>query len=398
MPISPFLELDEERRKRDQAFQQQLSNVGSSLVSAPLTYDKLMKDAEDRKLKLDRDRVKLQQDREEHELNQTTGKLRNEETELGLTNTKQGMTIASEDEKRRAAKAAREKKDTAINAAVGAGLSDAMQFEGTDQALPEEEIRRRASALAVDNPDLQDVNPDELNAAMYEALAKRKQQGLENDLKKQALDIRKQDANTRQNRALNRLRNASVKDKDLPVPILNKIITIRQDRAAVAEIMERKKKVDTGIVSQLGASVRRMLKVPEQDRAVFDQQIQGLLNQVIKNESGATVTSQELSRQLAAFPDRWNDDDIFDATLDAYAQALEDKETATLDFMGSMRNYSRAVDDIQVGKKPTPAEQRAEPKETKTSTKKETRREMYERLRGEGKSHEQAMAAARGGK
>lgn len=331
MPFSPFLQLDEERQKRDALMRQSLSNVGSSLVSAPLTYDKLMKDAEDRKLKLESDRVKMQQAKEEHELSQDSGKLHNEATELGMKNTELGMKDTQQDMDTKAENNKVKKINSGIQAVVGSGLGRNLD----DKAIIQESFN---------NPDLGELTDQSyVEAEIGKQRDKAKQDQIDTDLKQQALDIKKGDADTRKLKATQRLKNAGVKYKDLPVAVTNQLITINQDKAALAKIMQDSKSIDTGIISGIEATLRKAVKMPEKDRAIFDMDIQRLLNQVIKNQSGATVTANELARNLSAFPDKWTEKEIFDAAIEAMAASLEDKENATLHTVGSMPNYEPTV-------------------------------------------------------
>lgn len=336
MPISPFLELDEERRKRDQMFSQRLGNVGSSLVAAPLTYDKLMKDAEDRKTKLESDRIKLQQAKEEHELNQESGKLGMEATELGMSNTKQNM--ATEDETNRV-----KKLNPAVKAVVGAGLGRNL----TDQNIIKESF---------DNPDLGELTDQSyVEAEIKSQRDAAAQQKLDNDLKQQAIDVRKKDSETREKK-LNKIKNAGIKYKDLPVAAQNKLEVIRQDREGLANLMSKRGSIDTGLVSTLMSTLRRWTKSPEKDRAVYDQEAQRIFNRIVKNQSGATVTAQEMTRQMNAFPDTWTEEEVYDAMLIGMADALENSEDVILDMYSSMPNYKSTADAIRSTRKPLPSQ------------------------------------------
>lgn len=327
-PISPFLELDEERRKRDQLLQQQVSNVGSSLVAAPLTYEKLMKDAEDRRLKLEADRIKLKQTAETHESNLQNDTVNRDN--VGQDNTREDGKIKEE-------KFHNAAKSVAV-AGVGENLSDQdilMKTEG--------------------HPDLKGAG-DRWQDVQAEITNARNQAEKDKNL----LALKKMDAETRLKRAnaVGRAKSSSVKIEKLPVGMRDQLVKIKQGQNVVAEIANKKRAVDTGLVNTFVATVKQMLKMPEQDRAVFDQEIQRLFNQIVKDQSGATVTAQEMSRQLQAFPDKWNEDGIFNAALEAYAQDLEDKEQVLMDTLGSEPAFAETVRIMRDNEKPLPAVER----------------------------------------
>lgn len=379
MPISPFLELDEERKKRDQLFQQKLGNVGSSLVSSPLTFQKLMQDSEDRRLKLDADRAKLMQDKEAHELDQTTGKQKNE-----IDAKKQNRT----------------EMDKAVESQVGSGLS---RQKGNGFELDDATSDRSIMNEAVDNPAMEDVSPQELEAALLEARNKKAKEKADFDLRKGALDIRQQDANTRSSRQASRAKGIkdgllkptraigvgetkSLLGKESTIDNLSKMLKYREQE-----------NIDTGPVAGLVMTLRNKLRMENPKQAMLMRGTQDAINEHLRTTSGLTVTPQEFERVAKIMPATYDEEEIYDLIMQMVLErSINDYNNEVSLYQKIRLKGSEGL--IEKDPKTGVSKDVAAAKEAAPQTQgKETRRQKYERLRGSGMSHDQAMAQARGG-
>jgi hypothetical protein len=384
MPISPIMALDEERKKREEQYRNQMSQVASSFVQSPLTFQKLLEDQEDRKNRLEQAKIKLQQDSEAHTANLDTKAANRDYMAAQAAN-------LDTDNKRIQSGIDQKRQQAAIESVVDAELKN----NADDQTI----LQR-----SFDHPDLGDVTDqsyvEQVIKQRRDAAAK---QEFEQGAKTKGLDIKQQDADTKAAALAARkaARTEAAKNKlgkmaptRLPAHFAKELTEIRKTRSSVAGIIERKKKVDTGLVSTFGAKVRGWAKLPEKDRHVFDQEVQRLFNQIVKNQSGATVTAQEMTRQLAAFPDRWTDDEIFDAALDALAEELQEEETAILDAYQAIPIFSDVVGETRANleKTPLPGANRGKEEKPKLSDKDMILKKRIGELKSSGVSKEEARA------
>lgn len=310
---SPFNAIDEERRKRDQELQERVAGLGSSIAKAPLTYDSLMKEAEDRKLKLAADAEALsikrnqeKRDQEKHEFEQKKYKDEQQKYE-GEKATEQKKYTDERSDKEGALK--RTKQNNAVKDLVAGGLGRGLE----DQQIIEESF---------DNPDLADVTDQAtIEGEISRQRLERKNKDRDLDIKQQKADSAKLTAEAAMKRANRLLATAKKPGRPLTAVEMQNFTKLKTDLGRLSTIRGHKGQVDTGPAAGLYAIIQRRIRVEDPATAILRASVQDEINRYLKDQSGATVTPEEFARLKEVLPTLTDDDDIFEALLDAAERA-----------------------------------------------------------------------------
>lgn len=299
MIISPFMELDDERRKRDQAMMQSLGNFGSSLASVPLTYQNLLNEQQDRARKIDKDKQELlsKKDQERRETES-----HNQNMETGAFNLQHNKDEA----------AGKDKKQL-IHNFVASSLADK-----PDSSV--NEVMEKAFA----DPSLSELgNSDDVKAEIASQLeAKRKTTFGEG--------VKQQDADTRKKLADAKARRMAAAKLPKPPP---KIALKYADELADADIkyqqivgLQKYKEqgnIDSGPLSGAIQWLRQMSHTQNPQEAVLNAEFKTLLNKELHELSGATVTDNEYKRLSQMLPSQFDDEDVWEAIAQISKEAFE---------------------------------------------------------------------------
>ncbi len=312
--ISPFLTLDEERRKRDAALLEKLGSFGGSMVKAPLSFQTLYQEQEDRQRKiaadaeeLSRKRAQETRDTETHEQGKETHKQRMEKGTFDL-----GKEKAEASEKK-----------------VSKNISDLVSGM-LEQGASDQEIIERSFG----HPELEEVTDQSAiegeigrqRAAMAEREGKLGLKSRELDIKQQMADARAKDADTRREAAKARIA-ASRAARPKPQRLLGEAATKRLEDLDIrlddlARIKDYKTAVDTGLGEGMLLTLKRYVHMDSPKEALFNTENQRYINEELHRLGGATLTDSEYRRISKAMPKVFDEADVFEALVDASERKL----------------------------------------------------------------------------
>ena len=311
--ISPFLELDKERRERDAMLMNKLSQFGGSMVQAPLTFQNLFQEQEDRQRKIASDaeelgRKRAEEGREVERAKRDADKF-TQDTEGHKQKMEKGtFELGKEKEEFTESKISKNVSDL-VSGMIQQGASDQEIIERsfghpemeevTDQSVIEGEIGRQRQKLA-------------------EGESKLGLKGRELDIKQQMADARKKDAETRATRSV-----AKAKAVRPPRPrLLGEAATKRledleirlDDFARMRSFMDAD---SMGLAPGLIEMVKRRVKLDTPKEALFSTEVNKSMNEELHRLGGATLTDNEFARISRALPSTYDSADVFEALVEA---------------------------------------------------------------------------------
>ena len=340
--FSPFNELDDERRKRDKELLSKVGDLGTSMVKTPLNFQTLYQEQEDRKRKISADAEELARKRAED----------TRETEKHS----QDMDKSKFDLEQGKEKASTAKSDKTI-ADLVAGL---MTSPEDDEAS----IIDHAKSLGHD-----EVTVAGEIAKQKAEMARSGLKGRELDIKQQTADARMKDSDTRSKKEAARAKASAnaykPKDRPLTATEAKDFVNLEKDLGRLETLKNYRQhgNVETGPIVGLAHIVRRKLRIEDPAVAIMRRDVQNELNTYLKETSGATVTPEEFGRLAEILPSLSDDEDVFDAILEAAERSRVKEWNDTLRTMQDIGRYTGDLKPKGAGGKPITPVKPSTPKE-----------------------------------
>lgn len=311
--ISPLLDLEDERRKRQQALMSKIGDLSFSLADAPLTYQSLMHEQEDRTRKIAKDREDMQFKRDEERRAQESHDQNMEEGKGQIEQGKENLEKTKFDLKSGQTKMDDAEKSKTIHDMVASKIAE--KPDADEAAILGD---------AINDPDWKELpNPDALEAEIASQMEAKRKTGFDEGLKTKNMDIRQQDANTRATRAQQRGKSAVARLKTpnpklFPPQTLTTLSDLQTKIQNLGEVQRYKDQnnIDTGPLAGTITKLRQLSHTMSPQQAVMNSEAQTVLSEELHRLSGATVTPQEYSRLAQMLPSKWDDEDVYEALTD----------------------------------------------------------------------------------